>query len=106
MAKKNINEEFAEFDQEIEEAKKPEKIDKTSDEYLNQLVPVKLVKDKQHTRDQIVRVNGYAYQIQRGKTVLVPRFVKEVLDNAERQAQEALERSQELQINPNDLAFK
>lgn len=106
MAKKNINEEFSEFDQEIEEAKNPEKIDKTSDEYLNQLVPVKLVKDKQHTRDQIVRVNGYAYQIQRGKTVLVPRFVKEVLDNAERQAQEALERSQELQINPNDLAFK
>lgn len=106
MAKKNINEEFSEFDQEIEAAKNPEKIDKTSDEYLNQLVPVKLVKDKQHTRDQIVRVNGYAYQIQRGKTVLVPRFVKEVLDNAERQAQEALERSQELQINPNDLAFK
>lgn len=104
MAKKET------IDKEIEDLEKTinnqGKIDKSSDAYLMEKVPVKLVKDKQHLTDEIVRVNGFSYQIQRGKTVMVPRFVKEVLDNKERQEQEALERSQELQIDPNDLAFK
>ena len=73
---------------------------------LRELVPIKLIKDKTHQDDVIVRVNGYAYQIKRGVVVNVPRYVKEVLDNKEIQEQEALERSLELQIDPNDRAFQ
>ena len=35
--------------------------------------------------DVIVSVNGKVFQIQRGKDVKIPRYVKEALDNAERQ---------------------
>ena len=77
-----------------------------SEAYLKERVPVKLIKDKQHKDDVIVRVNGYAFQIQRGVTVMVPRYIKEVLDNKELQEQEALDRSLELQIDPNDNAFR
>lgn len=73
---------------------------------LRELTPIKLIKDKQHTDDVLVRVNGYPYQIQRGVTVNVPKYVAEVLDHKEMQEQEALERSIELQIDPNDRAFQ
>ena len=35
--------------------------------------------------DVFVRVNGAKYQIQRGKTVMIPRCVAEVLDNSQAQ---------------------
>lgn len=77
----------------------------TSEAYLKELVPVKLIKDKQHKDDLFVRVNGHPYYIKRGELVLVPRFVAQVIDNKDRQEAEALERSESLQVNPNDPAF-
>ena len=50
---------------------------------LRELVPIRLIKTKQEQGDLIVRVNGYAYQIQRGVVVNVPRFIKEVIDHKE-----------------------
>ena len=86
---------------------KEKKVDDTADKdaYLKELVPVKLIKDKQHKDDLFVSVNGHSFHIKRGVIVNVPRYVKEVIDNKERQEAEALERSEALQINPDDPAF-
>ena len=55
-----------------------------------ELVPVKLFKDNNKYRDDVfVMVNGKTFVIQRGKEVMVPRYVKEVLDNSQRQDSEA-----------------
>lgn len=79
--------------------------DTKSEAYLREQVPVKLIKDKQHKDDLFVRVNGHPYYIKRGEMVMVPRFVAQVIDNKDRQEAEALERSESLQINPDDPAF-
>lgn len=42
-------------------------------------------------------INGKSYLIQRGEKVLVPRAVKEVYDNQQRQRLESYKRSQALQ---------
>lgn len=50
------------------------------------MVKIKLFKDPGEYKDDVfVAVNGMRYQIQRGEEVEVPDFVKEVLDNSERQ---------------------
>jgi hypothetical protein len=50
------------------------------------MVKIKLFKDKGEYKDDVfVAVNGIRYQIQRGVEVEVPDFVKEVLDNSDRQ---------------------
>lgn len=57
---------------------------------MEELVEVKLFKDKDKYKDDLfVCVNGTRFLIQRGVTVKVPKYVKEVLDNAERQNSEA-----------------
>ena len=54
--------------------------------YLNEKVPVKLFKDSSRYKDDVyVSVNGHNFQIQRGVEVMVPRYVKEVLDNSDAQ---------------------
>ncbi len=104
-----LNEEIEAVTEEIEAVteKAPKKNKKEADPAaeLKELAPVRLLKDRAHTDDVIVRVNGYAYQIQRGKLVNVPKYIKEVLDHKELQEQEALDRSLEMQIDPNDKAF-
>ncbi len=48
-----------------------------------EMVPVLLFKDNErYADDVIVAVNGKAYQIRRGERVMVPKSVKEVLDNS------------------------
>jgi|GEM_PF-1995594 len=60
-------------------------------------VPVMLFEDgDQYTGDVFVAVNGRTFQIQRGVEVLVPRCVKEVLDNANRTQKETTARLQKL----------
>ena len=50
------------------------------------MVDVHLFKDGGKYKDDVfVAVNGKTYQIQRGVTVKVPKFVKEVLDNSMKQ---------------------
>lgn len=63
------------------------------------LVPVTLFKDSGRYKDDVfVCDNGKGYKIQRGKTVMVPPSVKEILDQSEAQDRktadmiEALER--------------
>lgn len=51
--------------------------------YMQEKVPVKLFVDNdKYKEDVVVCVNGRAYVIKRGVEVLVPRFVKEVIDNS------------------------
>lgn len=57
--------------------------------YANELVEIRLPKDRDHTDDVCVMVNGKAYLIQRGKKVEVPRFVAEVWWNAQDQEADA-----------------
>ncbi len=59
---------------------------KSPDEYLNEKVEIKLFKDgKEYKDDYIVAVNGKVWQIQRGKTVKVPRYVAMQIDSSQRQ---------------------
>lgn len=62
------------------------------------MVKIKLFKDSGDYKDDVfVSVNGMRYQIQRGVEVEVPDFVKEVIDNSERQdnlTQELIEKEE------------
>ena len=53
------------------------------------LVPVCIPKKDRNDDDLYVAINGKRYLIQKGKTVMVPPEVKEVLDNAEMQDEAA-----------------
>ena len=54
--------------------------------WLNERIPFKAIKDAEHYKDDVVvLVNGTRYQIQRGKVVMIPRFVYLAIDDAERQ---------------------
>lgn len=54
--------------------------------YLNERLPFKAIKDAEHyVDDLVVLVNGQRYQIQRGKTVMIPRYVYLAIDDGERQ---------------------
>lgn len=57
---------------------------------MQELVEIRLFKDNGKYKDDVfVAVNGKAWQIRRGETVKVPRFVKEVLDSSLSQDQYA-----------------
>lgn len=72
---------------EIAEAAKPVE---GSNEWLQERVPVTLFKDDDKYKDDvIVSVNGYAWQIQRGVTVMIPRYVALQLELIEKQRQKA-----------------
>lgn len=59
-------------------------------EYLNRLEPVMLMKDNQNYKDDVtVTYNGVNYQIQRGKQVMVPKFLKLILEDSHRQQMRA-----------------
>lgn len=51
----------------------------------NGLVPVYIPKKDRNDEDQYVAINGRRFLIQKGKTVMVPPEVKELLDNSEMQ---------------------
>jgi hypothetical protein len=115
MAKENTAEEIKELEKEVEqtaeeikEVEKPKKDNKKKDSeaYMREKVPVMLIKDKQRQDNVIVRVNGFSVMIERGKQVMVPRYIKEVLDNQYKQEMAALEASIEMQMDPNDKAFQ
>lgn len=53
---------------------------------MNEKVTIKLFKDNGKYKDDLtVTVNGITYQIQRGKTVEVPRYIADVIAQSERQ---------------------
>lgn len=53
---------------------------------MNEKVTIKLFRDNGKYKDDLtVTVNGVTYQIQRGVTVEVPRFIADVIAQSERQ---------------------
>lgn len=106
MAKNNEVEttETVETAEATEAATTEETVDKTKkaskkdpDAYFKELVEVELYKDAKNKGDVLVTVNGEKFQIQRGKKVKVPRYVKEVLDNQKNMRDLAVERMEQLQ---------
>ncbi|MCI9627316.1 MAG: hypothetical protein HFI90_11135 [Clostridia bacterium] len=66
-------------------------------EYLNRLEPVLLVKDNHNYKDDVtVTYNGVNYQIQRGKQVMVPKFLKLIIEESYRQQMAAADFSANL----------
>lgn len=59
---------------------------KSTNSYMDELVPVFLFKDNGKYKDDVfVSVNGESCLIQRGQTVMIKRKFAEVLDNSQRQ---------------------
>lgn len=48
----------------------------------NQLVKIKLHKDKNNSADVFVAVNNHKYQIKRGVVVEVPQYIADVINNS------------------------
>lgn len=76
----------------------------------NELEEVYLFEDNDKYRDDVfVAVNGKRFQIKRGVTVKVPRYVKEVLDNSKKQDKaakdymEKKEKSYEIAMKKGDI---
>lgn len=74
-----------------------ETISKEQKAFLEEKVPVQLMKDNnKYKHDLTVTHNGVNYQIQRGKPVMVPRFVAFILEESHRQEMVALELQEKL----------
>lgn len=58
------------------------------------MVHVRLPKDREHSEDYVVCLNGKTFQIQRGVDVQVPEPVAKIIDNQERMDMLALERQE------------
>lgn len=70
---------------------------KEQEAYANERVPFFAFSDSEKYKDDIVvGINGYNYQIQRGKHVMIPRFVYDAIIDAERQRMLADKNSQNL----------
>ncbi len=71
-------------------------------EFLNERIPFRAFKDDNKYKDDIVViVNGYTWQIQRGMTVMIPRYVYHAIENSERQKSDAAILADEL-VNQYD----
>lgn len=74
------------------EADKLAKEEAERNAWLNERVEFKAIYDGETYKDDIVvTINGKNYQIQRGKKVMIPRFVYMAIDQAERQLMEGAE---------------
>ena len=71
---------------------------KTREEYLNERVPC-IIRKPENTDESFttVTVNGKNYQIEYNRQVLVPRFVKEAIDNSYKADEEAYNRQAQLE---------
>lgn len=80
-------------DREIEQAR-------ISKAHLEERVSIRLIKDSHRYQDDVhVGVNGTNYVIQRGVTVMVPRAVAHIIENAYEQEIVAIETSERLSKN-------
>lgn len=71
-----------------------------SEEWLQEKVEVELFRDDgKYTEDVFVGVNGKTFQIKRGVPVKVPRYVAEVLKNAQQQRKQAAMNTDKLQAD-------
>lgn len=68
-----------------------------------ELVPIKLFKDNDKYKfDLTVIVNGRSFQIQRGKQVMVPRYVADVILQSEIQDQQTADLMQTMSDEAQD----
>ena len=63
----------------------------------NEIVTIEIPISQEKQDDWFCCVNGRTFQVQRGETVKVPKWVKEVYDNEQRMEKESIRRSQALQ---------
>ena len=79
--------EAAENSQESEETKEEmeKRLSREAEKHAHEMVTIRLAFDKEHTEPLTVSVNGKTWLIKRGEEVVVPRFIKDVLDNSEKQ---------------------
>lgn len=90
---KSLDEEIKEA---VEKVEQPAKAEKTKDNPMEKVIlEIPITSDMED--DWVCIINGHSYQVQRGEKVLVPRCVKEVYDNEQRQVRESYRRSQALQ---------
>lgn len=68
-------------------------------EKMNELVPVELPYSREQQAPLFVGVNGKTYLIKRGEEVMVPRFVKEVINNMKKQDRLVLDLIREKEKN-------
>ena len=68
-------------------------------EKMNELVPVELPYSRELQAPLFVGVNGKTYLIKRGEEVMVPRFVKEVINNMKTQDRLVLDLIREKEKN-------
>ena len=68
-------------------------------EKMNELVPVELPYSREQQAPLFVGVNGRTYLIKRGEEVMVPRFVKEVINNMKKQDRLVLDLIREKEKN-------
>ena len=62
------------------------------------LVPIRLFKDNGKYKDDVfVAVNGRTFQIKRGMTVMVPRYVAKVLEQSQYQDEQTAQMLSELE---------
>lgn len=85
--------EAPELGQEKQEATAP-----GSDAWYEEKVPIKLFRDDaRYTEDVFVRVKGQTFLIKRGVEVMVPRYVAQVLMDAQTQREQAAMNTDRLQ---------
>lgn len=75
----------------------PEEIEADIQDQAEKMVEVRLPLTKEETRPVYVRVNGRKWGIPRGKRVMVPACVAEVLEHSEEQMLEAIRYSEAAQ---------
>ena len=76
----------------------PESGDPVDMEEMEEKVPYRLFRDSgRYSEPVFVGVNGRTFLVPRGKTVMVPRFVAQVLDDSEAMRDRAAARSDELE---------
>lgn len=62
-----------------------ERLSREAEKKAHEMVKIRLVFDRDHTEPVTVSVNGKTWMLKRGEEIEVPRFIKEVLDNSEKQ---------------------
>ena len=86
MSKENMVEETVVEDATAEETKTSKSVKKGKAAPANDMVEIELFYDGEKYKDPVqVGLNGKMYQIQRGKKVLVPRGVAEIIANSVKQ---------------------
>lgn len=89
---------LAEAREQAKASAKPQQTKRPDDDYLEEIVDLKLFKDNGKYKDDVfVSVNGKKYQIQRGKTVQVPRYIALCVEDSLRQSGYAAELSESFQ---------